>query len=90
MPEQKLRATLTELQAQLDSTEGLTEEDAALLEQVHDRIDRLLEQTQETRREDAPAIQAQVGGSLQRFEQDHPELTRLLGAIANTLSSIGI
>ena len=90
MPEQKLRATLTELQQQLDSTDGLTDEDAALLEQVYDRIDRLLEQTQETRREEIPAVQAQVGGTLQRFEAQYPELTKLLGAIADTLSSIGI
>lgn len=89
MPETKLRATLTELQTQLDNPNGLSIEDAALLEDVQDKIDRLLEQTQETRRVEAPVIQAQVGGIVERFERDHPELTSLLNTIATTLSSIG-
>jgi F420-dependent methylenetetrahydromethanopterin dehydrogenase len=90
MPEQKLRATLSLLQEQLENSDELSAEDAALLEEVSDKIDRLLEQTQETRREELPAIQAQVGGVVEQFELNHPELTKLLGAIANTLSSIGI
>ncbi|MCO4745850.1 MAG: DUF4404 family protein [Proteobacteria bacterium] len=90
MPEQKLRATLTQLQAQLDAAPELSADDAAMLVEVHDRIDRMLEQTQETRKVEAPVIQAHVGTALERFEAEHPELTRILGAIANTLSSLGI
>lgn len=90
MPDAKLRQTLEALEEQLASTDALDPQEAELLEQVSDRIERLLELTQESRIEEAPRVQHVVGGTLERFEARHPELARLLDALATTLSSLGI
>ncbi|TNE89811.1 MAG: DUF4404 family protein [Deltaproteobacteria bacterium] len=90
MPEAKLREALDELQSVLDRHAPLDAQDHDLLLEVQDKVERLLEQTQETQVAGAPEVHAEVGGLLGRFEADHPELAQILGAIAHTLSSLGI
>lgn len=90
MAEARLKKTLEQLRAQLDRGESLDDADLELLHEVHDDIERLLEQTQETRREELPRVQEGVGSALERFEAQHPKLTELLDSIARTLASLGL
>ncbi|MFT7518479.1 MAG: hypothetical protein ACI9MC_000610 [Kiritimatiellia bacterium] len=90
MPEKKLRDTLADLKLQLEEPHQLASDEMELLLDVQDDIERLLEQTSETRRVEAPEVNVRVGNVVERFVSDHPQVTDLLNRLAETLAGLGI
>ena len=86
MPTKHLGRLLEEIDAY--EQEGLGEDAIAELESVRDRIERMLEGTEE--RAQAPEVAVHVGGVAQNFATQHPELTALLNRVSEVLLGLGL
>lgn len=88
MPEKDLKTLLRELNEILDNTEELDPETRAMVVELEDDIDRLLDTEDEgmdfdTFREGAQSLQA-------RFRAEHPTADRFLREIMDMLAKVGI
>lgn len=88
MKKHALRESLRELRQALHEPESVDEGSKALLLQLHDEIESLLELTHDTpeRREEAvEGLQANLG----RFETEHPQLAAAIGRVSELLAGLG-
>jgi hypothetical protein len=86
MARHELKDTLSALDEAL--TRDLDADDLAALEAVRDKIERVLDATEERAR--APQVAVEVGGEVERFAVRHPQLSSLLERAAELLSGLGI
>ena len=91
MPErlERLRASLHELEAELESAESLDPDALDILEGAMQEIRAALGKEDATSLEPNSIIE-RLNDTSQRFETSHPTLTNLVGRIADALSQLGI
>jgi hypothetical protein len=86
---EELRAMLAELRQQLEHPSALTDEQKDALRNSANEIERLLNK-QNLKREEATKTGGQLRERVTHFEAEHPDLTILIGRMADALSKIGI
>lgn len=82
-----LREILDELHRALESAPEIGDEGRSALRQAAEDIREALE---EPSGEQAESLKEQLTNALERFEESHPQLTALVGRIADALSDIGV
>ncbi|MCB1664289.1 MAG: DUF4404 family protein [Pseudomonadales bacterium] len=86
MSQEKLRSLLTQLQQEIARGDELDEETLALVRQLNDNVDALIESAEDVNApvmDDAIALEA-------RFAATHPMAERVLRELIDTLGRIGI
>jgi len=87
-PKRKLTDILQELQESLERSPDLGEEARRALRETAADIREALDQEEPTERE--KSFTDQLNDALERFEGEHPQLTAVVGRIADALSDLGI
>jgi uncharacterized protein YukE len=91
---EQLRATLKELEAELNSVDSLDDETRAMLAEAMREIEAKLQARQEATPADREDSDDTLAGGLrdaiERFESTHPTLTQILSRLVDTLGQIGI
>ncbi len=91
MPErlEKLRATVQELESELQSLDTLDDEARALLREAADEIHSVLEEKDPSK--PAPeSLTERLTHSAQEFEAEHPTLSGVVNRIVEVLRQMGI
>ena len=88
MPAEKIRETVTELESELGDLESIDDETRQVLLQALDEIRAALAK-------DGPQIQNEslidrLKHSAEKFEDAHPNVTRLISGLVDNLGQIGI
>ena len=88
MPTEKIRETVTELESELGGLESMDDETRQVLLQAVDEIRTALAK-------DGPPIQNEslidrLKHSAENFEDAHPNITRLITGLVDSLRQIGI
>ena len=86
MPKKRLGLLLEEIDAY--EQHGLDEDGIAELEDLRDRIERMLERTEERSR--APEVAAQVGGTANSFATRNPALAAFMNGGSEALLGLGL
>jgi len=86
MPKKQLGRLLEEIDAY--EQEDLDEEGIEELEAVRDRIERMLERTEERSR--APEVALHIGGSANSFATRNPSLAAFLNGVSEALMGLGL
>lgn len=89
MPREDLRELLGSLRRELDDSGGLDPAERSLLVDVHDEIEELLELSSETRIERRDSLVDRLTEAIDEFQASHPEFSRTIGNLADTLASMG-
>lgn len=85
---ERLRATVTELEAEIQELDQVDPESRALLQEALTEISRALQQPQPP---EAPeSIGERIRDAVYRFESEHPTLTGMLARVTDALARIGI
>lgn len=89
MPDRKrsLSEILDELQAALDQAPEIGEEGRAALQSAATGIREALDRPDDER---GDSLGDQLTAAVERFEVAHPQLTQIVGRIADALSDLGI
>ena len=87
MPKNALREELERLHRELSETSTLDEEARALLGELAEEIERML--AEETSGAAAP-LADRLRAATERFEETHPQLTAVVGRVADALANLGI
>jgi hypothetical protein len=82
-----LHQILDELQEALEAAPEVGEEGRAALRKAAEDIRTALDEPEGSA---ATSLSDQLTEALERFEEDHPQLTSIVGRITETLSDIGI
>ena len=90
MEKKQLQATLQELRDALTDAEPIDEQTRELLHSLTGQLQRLLQQEARLSPEDVRPVDRDVKELLLRFETEHPQLTAILGRIADGLANVGI
>ena len=90
MEKKQLQATLQELRDALTGAEPIDDPTRELLQSVTEQLQRLLQQEKGLSREDVHPVNRDLKELLLRFETEHPQLTSILGRIADGLANVGI
>ena len=85
---QKLHDAIRDLHQVLETTENLTDEDRAELESVIGEIREVLGDPESAPRPDT--LRGRLTAAVERFEDRYPELTKVIGRVADSLSEMGI
>ena len=88
--QQQLQATLQELRATLIDMDQLDDQTRQMLHTVVGDLQRLLQRDEGWTQEDVQPVNRDLRELLLRFETDHPQLTNVLGRIADGLANLGI
>jgi hypothetical protein len=86
MPRPSLKAHLDQLRRELADAEQLDHDTRALLVEVAEDIDQILEET-------APnydSLRERIEAAAVRFEAEHPRFSGILGDITDTLAKLGL
>jgi DNA anti-recombination protein RmuC len=75
------------LYSALEGAPEIGEEGREALRQATSKIEAALDEPSEERLE---SLREQLNGAVERFEQSHPQLTAIVGRIADALSDLGI
>lgn len=89
MEKKRLQGTLEELHETLQDTQQIDEATRGLLLDLTTDIQRLLKQD-EASPDDVHSISSNLKELLLKFETEHPQLTGVLGRIADGLANLGI
>ncbi len=91
MPErlEKLRTTLHELEAELESLDSLDTESRALLEEAAAEIHAALRE-KDPQQLEPTSLTDRLRTAVQDFEADHPTLAGVVNRIADALGQMGI
>jgi phage shock protein A len=92
---EKLKATVDELHAELDSMDSVDDEVQGLLETAVENIHQVLQRHEAGDADDATAEQqssivGQLSEAARHYEGRHPTLSGILGSMIDTLSNMGI
>ncbi|MBD3236314.1 MAG: DUF4404 family protein [Candidatus Eisenbacteria bacterium] len=90
MPRRQLRKLLDELDLELDRVHQLDDPGREKLTALRDEIEEVLERTTPPSKEEEEGIFERLRDARDEFAVEHPQLTRLLNRIAQTLSNLGI
>jgi DNA repair exonuclease SbcCD ATPase subunit len=89
MVKEQLHERLRELHAQLQQLESVDEPDRKLLQQLSADIQELLEQQRDEPRQ-YRRLGERLTETVERLEASHPNLSLLMGQMADALSKMGI
>jgi hypothetical protein len=81
---------LKELHAELVSTRFLSEDDRKLVKQLQDDIQELLARSENVSGQGYRSLLERLQDATDRFEVSHPQLTAVIGRVADSLSNMGI
>ncbi len=87
MTQRALRNELEHLHRELSEAPSLDPEARALLAEVAADIERLLAQDAP---ESAAPLARRLSAATERFEETHPQLTAVVGRLADALANLGI
>ncbi|MDH3719224.1 MAG: DUF4404 family protein [Planctomycetota bacterium] len=87
--QEKLRSTIQQLHAELESIEQVDEDVQQLLQTAVDDIHQALQQDAEST-EESSQISGRLSEAAQHFEDSHPTLSGIIGSLIDTLSRMGI
>lgn len=100
---EKIRATLAELHAELQDAESLDAEALALLSQTAGEIEAKLKAVTDSEADAIAArvvaegedteqgpLEARLADAARRFDETHPTVSGILGTLSNLLSRLGI
>lgn len=90
MDKQEFREQLQRLHSQLQQVESLDEPDQLLLHQLNRDIQALLDHKDEYERQHYESLSTRLRESIEKLEASHPNVTLLMGQIADALAKIGI
>lgn len=90
MEKKRLQGTLQELHESLQGTPEIDEKTRSLLQDLTDDIQRLLKHEDDPNPDDVNSVSNDLKELLLRFETEHPQLTGVLGRIADGLANLGI
>ncbi len=90
MVKKSLQEALTELQATLGDVERVDEETRTMVESLTDDLNRLLGSDAELSAQEVQPVSNRLQELLLRFETQHPQVTGILGRLADILSNVGI
>ena len=90
MDKQQLRERLTELHAELRRVESVDDNEILVLRQLSDDIQELLDQRGEHPEHSDKNLGERLRASIDSFEASHPEVTLLMGQVAEVLAKMGI
>ncbi len=90
MARKQLQVTLEELHKALGGTEQIDDETRQMLKAVTSQIEQLLDEKQSPSEQDVHSVSSDLKELLLRFESEHPQLTGILGRIADGLANLGI
>lgn len=85
---QKLHDAIRDLHQVLETTENLTDEDRAELESAIGEIREVLGDSETASPPDT--LRGRLTAAVERFEDRYPELTKVIGRVADSLSEMGI
>ena len=88
MEKKQLQATLQELRDALTGAEPIDDQTRELLQSVTEQLQRLLQQEKGLSQEDVHPVNRDLKELLLRFETEHPQLTSILGRIADGLEHV--
>jgi len=89
VPRNQLRESIEHLQEELSSGEPLSSEERARLEAVLGEVSGILEEEESEESDDGFGFD-DLPKLVERFETTHPNLSLVLGRIADALSQLGI
>ncbi len=90
MDKQQLIARLQQLHTELSQTERVDPETLAQLGTLTDNIERLLDGEGEASAADIEPVSHGLRDLMLRFEAEHPEVSSVIGKVADALAGIGI
>ena len=90
MEKKQLQANLRELGDTLAQSGQIDDQTRELLQSVTSELQRLLEQDDGLSPEAVGPVHRDLKELLLRFETEHPQLTSILGRIADGLANVGI
>lgn len=89
MEKKQLNETLQELHTSLSQVEELDESTREAMRALTADLERILGESSPSS-DDLQTARDHLQAMLLRFETDHPQLTGILGRVANALANIGI
>ncbi len=90
MEKQQLQTNLRELGDALSQAGPIDDQTKQLLQAVTNELQRLLQQDEQLSPESVGRVNRDLKDLLLQFETQHPQLTAILGRIADGLSNVGI
>jgi uncharacterized protein DUF4404 len=90
MPDEKLRAVVDEIQAQLADAEGLTPGTRRSLEELVRDLTALAARPSGPPPEDGDSIRERLTDAMRRLEASHPVLSTTLGNVVDALAFFGL
>jgi uncharacterized protein DUF4404 len=90
MDKQEFREQLQRLHIQLQHVGEVDEPDQVLLQQLNSDIQALLEHQEDYEKHHYNSLSSRLKDSIEKLEASHPNLTLLMGQIADALAKIGI
>lgn len=90
MARKQLQVTLEELHDALGDAEQIDDDTREMLQTVTVEIQRLLDEEASPTQQDVHTVSSELKELLLRFESEHPQLTGILGRIADGLANLGI
>ena len=91
MNKEELLSALQRIHQDLSAADQIDPEAEQLLRAVTDDIQRLLDDRQESPPEESSqSLAAKLGALVETWEQDHPQIARMIGQAAEALASFGI
>ena len=90
MPERRLRETLQQLHQELDRTDTVSAEDRALLQDLVQDIQQVLERPEEGTPEHNESLNGRLRAAAEEFEEAHPALTLALRRVIDAFRWMSI
>ena len=90
MEKKQLQGSLQELHTTLQQTQQVDGETRDLLQNLATDIQRMLDQDEAPKQDEVHSLSSDLKDLLLKFESEHPQLTGVLGKIADSLANLGI
>lgn len=89
MARESLEQTLTSLKQELRASD-LDPRSLKLLHEIHDEIEAVLELSSEIPKDRNEGLRDRLGHAIEAFGASHPQLTRAMGSLVDTLTGLGL
>jgi ElaB/YqjD/DUF883 family membrane-anchored ribosome-binding protein len=90
MSDQKLRATVDEIRAELARAQGLSERTQHSLRQLADDLESLLDRPVGAARQEDESLRDRLADWVRELEASHPALSTTIGNVIDTLAFFGL